>query len=121
MTFSRASGVSHKHIPYNDYLSILFHCFLSSSDMRFILTIVCIIVGIAGLATAFPQHSRMRRGPIDLSGLTGPGGMSFICIFPPCPVQPIIFPTTIDWDALHASIAQWNKEQEELALLSANN
>ena len=121
MTFLRASGRSHTHILYNDYLPISFHCFLSSFEMRFILTILCIIVLIAGLAIAFPQHSRIRRGPVDLSGLTGPGGMSFICIFPPCPVQPIIFPTTIDWDALHASIAQWNKEQEELALLSANN
>ncbi|UJR17500.1 hypothetical protein I4U23_004395 [Adineta vaga] len=89
--------------------------------MRFIVTIISIIMLVVALSTAFPQHQRMRRGPIDLSGLTAPGGMSLICIFPPCPVQPIVFPINIDWDALHASIAQWNKEQEQLALLQANN
>ena len=89
--------------------------------MRFILAIVCLMVLAVELSTAFPQHDRARRGPVDLSGLTGPGGMSFICIFPPCPVQPIVFPTTIDWDAIHASIAQWNKEQEELSSLQASN
>ncbi|CAF0927625.1 unnamed protein product [Adineta steineri] len=89
--------------------------------MRFIFAIICVLVAVVGLSTAFPHHDRMRRGPIDLSGLTGPGGMSFICVFPPCQVQPIVFPTTIDWDALHASIALWNKEQEELSLLQTNN
>jgi hypothetical protein len=84
--------------------------------MRFIFTIVCLIAAILSLTTALPaNHDRMRRGPVDLSGLTG-GGMSFICVFAPCPVQQLVFPSTIDWDAIHASIAQWNKDQEELLL-----
>ncbi|CAF4438828.1 unnamed protein product, partial [Adineta steineri] len=52
--------------------------------MRFIFAIICVLVVVVGLSTAFPHHDRMRRGPIDLTGLTGPGGMSFICVFQPC-------------------------------------
>ncbi|CAF1500570.1 unnamed protein product [Rotaria sordida] len=85
--------------------------------MRFFFIVVCIIAVILRLTTGLP-HDRMRRGPVDLSGLTGNGGMSFICVFPPCPVQPLVLPSMVDWDwdAIHASIAQWNKEQEELLL-----
>jgi hypothetical protein len=89
--------------------------------MRFMITVVSIMVVIFGLSTALPHHDRMRRGPVDLSGLTGSGGMSFICVFPPCPVQQIVLPPTLDWDAIHASIAQWNAEQEQLSLLQTDD
>ncbi|CAF1089818.1 unnamed protein product [Didymodactylos carnosus] len=69
--------------------------------------VACIVLLILSLTTAF-SHDRTRRGPVDLSGFTGSG----ICIFWPCPVQPFVFPE-IDWDAVHASIAQWNKEREQ--------
>jgi hypothetical protein len=83
--------------------------------MRFIFIVVCIIAIVLRLTTALPHYDRVRRGPVDLSGLTGNGGMSSICIFQPCSVQPIVLPATIDWDAVFASIAQWNQEQEELS------
>ncbi|CAF3953847.1 unnamed protein product, partial [Rotaria sordida] len=51
------------------------------------------------------------------SGLSGifVGDFSPLCLFPPCNGPSFLFPE-IDWEALHASIAQWNKEQEQLSL-----
>ncbi|CAF1420630.1 unnamed protein product [Rotaria sordida] len=79
--------------------------------MRFaIVAATCIVALVLSLTTAFPTHDRVRRGPVpDLSGLSG------ICLFPPCNGPSFVFPE-IDWEALHASIAQWNKEQEQLSL-----
>lgn len=84
--------------------------------MRFIFALACITVILFQLTTAFPHPDRLRRGPVDLSGLTGPGGMSFICICPPCPIQPIVLPP-IDWETILAGIAQWNQQQAESSAL----
>ena len=87
--------------------------------MRFvIIAAICIIALVLNLTTAFPTHGSEQRGLVpDLSGLSGvfAGGFSPICIFPPCNGPSFVFPE-IDWDAVHASIAQWNKEQEQLLL-----
>ncbi|CAF1459065.1 unnamed protein product [Rotaria sp. Silwood1] len=78
----------------------------------------CIVALILSLTTALPAHDSAQRGLVpDLSGLSGVlgGGFSPLCLFPPCNAPSFLFPE-IDWEALHASIAQWNKEQEQLAL-----
>ncbi|CAF3842922.1 unnamed protein product [Rotaria sp. Silwood1] len=78
----------------------------------------CIVALILSLTTALPTHGSARRGLVpDLSGLSGVlgGGFSPLCLFPPCNGPSFLFPE-IDWEALHASIAQWNKEQEQLLL-----
>ncbi|CAF2054848.1 unnamed protein product [Rotaria magnacalcarata] len=77
---------------------------------------ICIVALALSLTTAFPTHGTARRGLIpDLSGLSGVlgGGFLPVCIFPPCNEASFLFPE-IDWEALHASIAQWNQEQEQL-------
>lgn len=83
------------------------------ANMRLLIALACTLAAIFHVAIALPHHDRTARGPIDLSGLTGPGGMSFICIFPPCPVQPIVLPP-IDWEALLASLAELNLQQLSL-------
>ncbi|CAF3921236.1 unnamed protein product [Rotaria sp. Silwood1] len=87
--------------------------------MRFIiLAATCIVALVLSLTTAFPTHDRVRRGLVpDLSGLNGifEGNFSPLCLFPPCNGPSFLFPG-IDWEALHANIAQWIKEQEQLSL-----
>ena len=65
--------------------------------MRFAIVVaICIGALVLSLTTAFPTHDSARRGLVpDLSGF--------------------IFPE-IDWEAVHANIAQWNKEREQLLL-----
>jgi hypothetical protein len=65
--------------------------------MRFAIAIAISIVALVlSLTTAFPTHDSARRGLVpDLSGF--------------------VFPE-IDWEAVHANIAQWNKEREQLLL-----
>src|SRR5690349_17475730 len=87
-----------------DFKKLLFFVFIFR-NMRVTLIVIVSLMLIVNFTTAFPQMIRARGGPVDLSGLSG------LCFFPPCPVQPFVFPE-IDWDALHASIAQWMKEQE---------
>ncbi|CAF4318326.1 unnamed protein product [Rotaria sordida] len=87
--------------------------------MRFaIVATICIVALVLSLTTAFPTHDSARRGLVpDLSGLSGIvwGDFSSLCLFPPCNGPSFLF-SEIDWEALHASIAQWSKEQEQLSL-----
>ncbi|CAF2393872.1 unnamed protein product [Rotaria sp. Silwood2] len=87
--------------------------------MRFtMVATICIVALVLSLTTAFPTHDNARRGLVpDLSALNGVfvDGFSPICLFPPCTGPSFLFPE-IDWEALHASIAQWNKEQAQLLL-----
>ncbi|CAF4044952.1 unnamed protein product [Rotaria sp. Silwood1] len=86
--------------------------------MRFaIVAAICIIAIILSLTTAFPTHNSAQRGLVpDLSGLSGIFGGEFtpLCLFPLCNGPSFLFPE-IGWEALHASIAQWSQEQEQIA------
>ncbi|CAF1057331.1 unnamed protein product [Didymodactylos carnosus] len=71
--------------------------------MRFTFIVLCSIALLLSLTTALPIHDRRtQRGLVpDLSGLSGLFSGTFT------------FPE-IDWDALHASIAQWTEENGHL-------
>ncbi|CAF5157243.1 unnamed protein product [Rotaria sp. Silwood1] len=80
--------------------------------MRF-LTVIALVLSLTTALWSSSAYTldRTRRGPVDLSGLTG--ALPFICVFPPCPVPNFQLPP-IDWAAVQAQIDQWNKEQEQL-------
>ncbi|CAF1537966.1 unnamed protein product [Didymodactylos carnosus] len=89
--------------------------------MRFTFIVLCTIALLLSLTTAVPIHNRRtQRGLVpDLSGLSGlfSGTFTPVCLFSPCNGPSFLFPE-IDWDALHASIAQWTEENGHL--LQAN-
>lgn len=71
-------------------------------------------------SAALPPQRGMHRGPFDLSIFDNLDPSLFLCVFPPCPAEPIVIPP-IDWTAVLAGLGQLNVEQWHLEQSSSNN